>query len=51
MSHSQNLYNPENIYIHPDGGGAGNIWAAGYAMAENVAEDIMDMLDREADGA
>jgi tubulin gamma len=22
----RNLYNPENIYTHPEGGGAGNNW-------------------------
>jgi hypothetical protein len=25
-----NLYNPENIYVSKDGGGAGNNWAQGY---------------------
>lgn len=76
QSQYRNLYNPENIYIHPDGGGAGNNWAlgmrpckalcyepssrgsdvalalhAGYGKAEKVAEEIMDMIDREADGS
>ncbi len=62
-----NLYNPENIYVHPDGGGAGNNWArggvenkhiaslhcpsAGYGMGEQIAEDILDILEREADGS
>mmetsp|Transcript_27366 Transcript_27366/g.44541 ORF Transcript_27366/g.44541 Transcript_27366/m.44541 type:complete len:454 (-) Transcript_27366:213-1574(-) len=46
-----NLYNPENIYISPEGGGAGNNWASGYAQAEKVQEDVMDMIDREADGS
>ena len=47
----KNLYNPENIYIHPDGGGAGNNWAMGYSLGESVAEEIIEMLDREADGS
>lgn len=47
----RNLYNPENIYIHSDGGGAGNNWAQGYTKAEKVAEEILDMIDREADGS
>lgn len=34
-----------------EGGGAGNIWAAGYAAGEAVYEDVMEMLDREADGS
>lgn len=32
-SYSQ-LYNPENIFISKEGGGAGNNWAHGYAQAE-----------------
>eukprot|EP00003_Mantamonas_plastica_P007001 TRINITY_DN157_c0_g2_i2.p2 TRINITY_DN157_c0_g2~~TRINITY_DN157_c0_g2_i2.p2 ORF type:complete len:141 (-),score=35.74 TRINITY_DN157_c0_g2_i2:102-524(-) len=46
-----NLYNPENIFISEDGGGAGNIWASGFAKAEKVSEDIMEMIDREAEGS
>lgn len=34
-----------------DGGGAGNNWAAGYAQAEKIGEDIIEMIDREADGS
>ncbi|CAG8555452.1 17286_t:CDS:2, partial [Racocetra persica] len=45
-----NLYNPENIYLSKDGGGAGNIWAYGFSQAEKVCEDIFEMIDREADG-
>jgi len=47
----RNLYNPENFFIHKEGGGAGNNWADGYDQGESVAEDIMEMLDREADGS
>jgi tubulin gamma len=32
----KNLYNPENIYVSSEGGGAGNNWASGYAQAESV---------------
>lgn len=45
------LYNPENIFIHKDGGGAGNNWAKGYSMIEKVQEEIFEMVDREADGS
>mmetsp|Transcript_120124 Transcript_120124/g.339946 ORF Transcript_120124/g.339946 Transcript_120124/m.339946 type:complete len:467 (-) Transcript_120124:115-1515(-) len=45
------LYNPENIFISKDGGGAGNNWAKGYSNAEKVQEEIFDMIDREADGS
>ncbi|KAL5490071.1 TUB4 [Sanghuangporus sanghuang] len=45
------LYNPENIYISKDGGGAGNIWAQGYSAGERIYEDVMEMVDREAEGS
>jgi len=45
------LYNPENIFVGKEGGGAGNNWASGYAQAEKVQEEIMEMIDREADGS
>jgi tubulin gamma len=46
-----NLYNPENIFLSKDGGGAGNNWAFGYTRGEKVHEDIIEMIDREADGS
>ncbi len=46
-----NLYNPENIFISKDGGGAGNNWACGYAAGEKIQEDLIEMIDREADGS
>jgi len=45
------LFNQENIYRHPEGGGAGNNWAMGYDMAQSVQEEILEMIDREADGS
>jgi len=30
-SQFSSLFNPENIFISKDGGGAGNNWACGYA--------------------
>ncbi|GME49896.1 tubulin gamma chain [Neofusicoccum parvum] len=47
----KNIYNPENFYVHKEGTGAGNNWAAGYSMGESVHEEVMDMIDREADGS
>ena len=47
----RNLYNAENFFVSSHGGGAGNNWASGYAQAEAVQEEIMDMIDREADGS
>ncbi|CAN6645324.1 tubulin gamma chain [Trichomonascus vanleenenianus] len=49
-SHAK-MFNPENIYVSPDGGGAGNNWGAGYHAAERIQDELMDMLDREADGS
>ena len=47
----KNIYNPENFYVHKGGTGAGNNWGAGYAMGEQVHEEVIDMIDREADGS
>lgn len=47
----RNIYNPENFYVHKEGTGAGNNWAAGYAMGETVQDEVLDMIDREADGS
>lgn len=46
-----NLYNPENIFVSQDGGGAGNNWAQGYAAGERIYEEVMEMVDREAEGS
>ncbi|URE16172.1 hypothetical protein MUK42_30658 [Musa troglodytarum] len=50
-SEYRNLYNHENIFVSDHGGGAGNNWASGYHQGEQVVDDIMDMVDREADGS
>ncbi|KAJ5080189.1 tubulin gamma-2 chain [Anaeramoeba ignava] len=46
-----NLYNPENINIAKSSAGAGNNWGSGYDQAEGMHEEIMEMIDREADGS
>lgn len=43
------LYNPENIYLSADGGGAGNNWAYGYCQGKRIQDEVLDMVDREAD--
>eukprot|EP00126_Sphaerothecum_destruens_P005337 Sdes_comp18704_c0_seq1m9012 len=50
-SEFSNLYNHENIYMSPNGGGAGNIWASGYSQGEKHHEEMMDIIDREADNS
>lgn len=47
----KNIYNPENFYVGKDGTGAANNWGDGYQTGESVFEDIMEMIDREADGS
>lgn len=47
----KNLFNPENFFVGKEGGGAGNNWAAGYALGERYHDELMDMIDREADGS
>lgn len=46
-----NLYNPENIFVSKDGGGAGNNWAQGHSAGERIYEEVMEMIDREAEGS
>lgn len=50
-SEYKKLYNPENIYLAKDGGGAGNNWASGYSQGQSFYEDVFDIIDREADGS
>lgn len=47
----KNIYNPENFYVGKNGIGAGNNWGDGYQTGESVHEEIMEMIDREADGS
>ncbi|CAK7564702.1 MAG: gamma-tubulin [Sporothrix epigloea] len=47
----KNIYNPENFYVGKNGIGAGNNWGDGYQTGEAVHEEIMEMIDREADGS
>ena len=34
-----------------EGGGAGNLWSSGYMQAEKNQEELIEMIDREADGS
>jgi tubulin gamma len=45
------LYNPENTFVSKDGGGAGNNWAQGFSAGERIYEEVMEMIDREAEGS
>lgn len=50
-SENGRLYNMENVFQSPNGGGAGNNWAAGYNQSEEIIENIFDILSREAENA
>jgi len=45
------LYNSENIYLSKDGGGAGNNWGSGYNQGDSLFEDILEIIDREAENS
>ncbi|KAL0268407.1 UNVERIFIED_CONTAM: hypothetical protein PYX00_010365 [Menopon gallinae] len=45
------LYNPENVYVSKQGGGAGNNWASGYSQGEKLTDEIFDIIEREAEGS
>lgn len=45
------LFNPENCFVAQDGGGAGNNWASGFRQGEQHHEQVLDMIDREADNS
>jgi tubulin gamma len=47
----QTLFNPENLFVAQDGGGAGNNWASGFRQGEEHHEVVLDMMDREADNS
>ncbi|KAI6172794.1 Tubulin gamma chain [Aphelenchoides besseyi] len=45
------LYNDENIFQSGNGGGAGNQWTQGYERGAHFGEDIMRIIQHEAEGA
>eukprot|EP00979_Chaetoceros_neogracilis_P014173 scaffold4475_cov277-Chaetoceros_neogracile.AAC.21 len=45
------IFNPENSFVSPEAGGAGNNWASGYRQGEQHHEQVLDMIDREADNS
>ncbi|XP_055327690.1 tubulin gamma-2 chain-like [Paramacrobiotus metropolitanus] len=51
LNNYSKLYNPENIYICKEGGGAGNNWAAGYEAGSKHEEAVFEIINREAEGS
>jgi tubulin gamma len=47
----RNLFNPENYFTSSDGGGAGNNWASGHAQGAANHQELIEMIEREADGS
>jgi len=47
----RDLFNPENVFMAPDGGGAGNNWASGYRQGNQHHEQVLDMIDRESENS
>lgn len=43
------IFNRENVFISNEGGGAGNNWAHGFYVAGKIKEDVMDIVQREAE--
>ena len=43
------LFNNENIFVPKERGG--NTWASGHLQREALHEEIMDMIDREAENS
>jgi len=41
-----NLYNPENIYVSKDGGGAGNNWASGYHAVSHIHMSVVFAMEQ-----
>jgi tubulin gamma len=51
MGAYRKLFNPENVFVSQEGGGAGNNWASGYRQGEEHYEQVLDMIDRESDNS
>lgn len=45
----QPMINPRNIHVSENGSGAANNWKQGYTYAQQHEEEILNILDREAD--
>lgn len=45
------LFNPENIFLHKDGGGAGNNWGSGHACGKKIEEALFEIIEREVEGS
>lgn len=44
------FFNQENIFLSNEGGGAGNNWGHGYCVGKSMGNDVVEMVQREAEG-
>ena len=49
INQSPDIFNMDSIFITADGGGAGNNWAQGFALASKIRDEITEMIQREAE--
>lgn len=50
LSQLSPIFNRENIFMPNEGGGAGNNWAHGFNIGQRYKEEVMDIVQREAEG-
>ncbi|KAJ9459860.1 Tubulin gamma chain [Diplonema papillatum] len=50
-SEQADLFNPENMYVHGEGAGAGNNWAKGFSIGHEISETLNEMISREVEGS
>jgi tubulin gamma len=51
MNKYSELFDVDNIYQGPTGGGAGNNWARGFNQNSDTIEDILKIIETEAEKA
>ncbi len=50
-SDQKQLHDAANVFQSPSGGGAGNNWAIGYNQPAELINEIMEIVEREAENA
>lgn len=50
IAQAPSFFNQENIFLSTEGGGAGNNWGHGYYAGKSTGGDVMEMVQREAEG-
>lgn len=49
ITSAYSMFNPRNVHLASDGGGAGNIWAQGFQYGQQHEEELIELMDREID--